>query len=92
LLSGHIPDAAVKLVGGALWLLVITGFVATGVGVWSQWEWWRGVAIASAAVSLLGLVLFAQPLQPIYSAGLMDIAILVALLLVHWPSAKLVGS
>jgi uncharacterized membrane-anchored protein YitT (DUF2179 family) len=92
LLSDHVPGAGVKVVGGALWLLAIAGFVAASIGVLSQQEWWRGVAVASAAVSLLGLVLFAQPLQPIYSAGLMDLATLVALLLIRWPTVELVGS
>lgn len=92
LLNGHIPELAVKVVGGALWLVVIAGFVAAGIGVLSQQEWWRAVAIGSAVVSLLGLALFWQPVQPVYSAGLMDIAILVALLLVHWLSVSLVGS
>jgi len=92
LLSGHTSDTAVKIIGGALWLLAIAGFVAAGAGVWSLQQWWRGLAVASAAVSLLGLVLFAEPLQPFYSAGLMDIVVLVALLLAHWPSANVVGS
>lgn len=92
LLSGHVPDMMVKIIGSALWLLALVGFVAAGAGVWGQQEWWRGLAVASAVVSLLGLALFAEPLQPIYSAGLMDIVILVALLLARWPSADLVGS
>jgi hypothetical protein len=92
LLSDRVPDMALKVAGGALWLLAMAGFVAAAVGVFGQQDWWRGAAVASAGVSLLGLVLFAQPLQPIYSAGLTDVAILVALLLVHWPSVELVGS
>jgi len=92
LLSGHIPDLAVKIAGAVLWLLVIAGFVAAGVGVWSQQEWWRSVAIASSAVSLLGLALFAQGGQQFLSAAVMDVIILVALLVFHWPSAALVGA
>jgi hypothetical protein len=92
LLSGHVPDVAIKIVGGALWLVVIAGFVAAGVGVLSQQEWWRSVAVVSSAVSWLGLALFAQASQPFLSAGAMDVIILVALLLVHWPSVGLVGS
>jgi hypothetical protein len=92
LLSDHVPDGTVKIIGGALWLLALVGFVAAGIGVWSQQERWRGVAVASSAVSLLGLALFAQASQPFLSAGAMDVIILVGLLLVHWPSAELVGS
>lgn len=92
LLSGHVPDGTVKIVGGALWLLALVGFVAAGIGVWSQQAWWRGVAVASSGVSLLGLALFAQASQPFLSAGAMDAIILVALLLIHWPATELVGS
>lgn len=92
LLSGHIPDLVVKLFGGILWSVAIISFVAAGAGVWNQQEWWRGLAVASAAVSLVGLLLFAEPIQPIYSAAVMDIILVVALLLFHWPSASLVGS
>jgi hypothetical protein len=92
LLSGRVPDVVVKVIGGVLWLLVIAGFVAAAIGVWSQQEWWRGLAVASSAVSLLGLALFAQRSQPFLSAGAMDVLILVALLLFQWPSAALVGS
>jgi hypothetical protein len=75
-----------------VWLIALFGLMVAGAGILGQHEWWRGVAVGSAAVSLLGFALFGQPIQPVYSAGLMDIAILVALLLVHWPSAALVGS
>jgi hypothetical protein len=92
LLTGHVPDTVVKVAGGVLWLLVIAGFVAAAIGLWGQQEWWRGVAVGSAAVSLLGLALFAQATQPFLSAGLMDIAILVALVLFHWPTADMVGA
>jgi hypothetical protein len=92
LLSGRIPEMAVKIAGAVLWLLAIVGFVAAGVGVWSQQEWWRDVAVASSAVSLLAVALFAQPGQQFLSAGVMDVIILVALLVFHWPAAALVGS
>ena len=92
LLSGHVPDIIVKIAGSALWLLAIAGFVAAAIGLWGQHEWWRGVVVASSAVSLLGLVLIAQASQPFLSAAVMDIAMLVALALLHWPSPKLVGA
>ena len=92
LLSGRVPDIVVLVVGDALWLVAMFGFMVAGGGILGQHEWWRALAVASAVVSLLGLALFGRPIQPVYSAGLMDIVILVALLLVHWPSVNLVGS
>ncbi|NLE75563.1 MAG: hypothetical protein GX605_02275 [Chloroflexi bacterium] len=85
LLSGRVPAVAVQTKGGAPWLLALLGFVAAEVGVWGQHGWRRDLAIASAALSLRGLALFAQPLQPFISAGLMNVAILVALLWLRWP-------
>jgi hypothetical protein len=45
-------------------------------------------------VSLLALLLFVSrsSAQPLLSAALMDVAILVTLLWVHWPSVDLVGA
>jgi hypothetical protein len=92
LLSGHVPDVAVKIVGGAPWLAALVGFVAACVGLWGGQEWWRSAAVVSPAVSLLGLAFFSQASQPFLSADAMDVIILVALLLASWPSAQLVGS
>lgn len=92
LLSGRVPDIVVKIVGDAVWLLAMFGFMVAGGGLLGQHEWWRALALVSAAVSMLGLALFWQPMRQMYIAGLMDIAILVALLVFHWPSAGLVGS
>lgn len=92
LLSGRLPDAAVKAVGILIWLLATAGFVAAGVGVFGQHDWWRGLAVVSSVISLLGLALFLQAKLPFFNAGAMDAIILVALLLLHWPSPALIGS
>jgi hypothetical protein len=75
-------------------LAVIVGFTAAAVGLFGQQPWWRPLAIGSAGVSLLALALFAGGIdrQPLLSAGLMDVAILVALLWIRWPSVDLVGA
>ncbi len=77
-----------------LWLAVIVGFVAAAVGLLAGQAWWRPVAVGSAGVSLLALALFASGIgrQPLLSAGLMDVAILVLLLWVRWPPVDLVGA
>jgi hypothetical protein len=94
LLSRPVGDVATRFIGGLLWLLVIGGFIAAFAGLLGQYPWWRPLAAASAGVSLLALALFlgGGDLQPITSAALMDIAILVALLWANWPSADLVGA
>jgi hypothetical protein len=94
LLTGVLGDTLTRLIGSLLWLLVIAGFVAVGVGLLGQHAWWRPVAVGAAGVSILALVLFANgdALQPLLSAAAMDVAVLVALLWIGWPSVHLVGA
>ncbi len=93
-LTKTLGDLPTRVIGGLLWLVVIAGFVAAGVGLLGQHAWWRTLAVGSSAVSLLALVLFVQgtSIQPVLSAALMDVAILLALLWLQWPSADLVGA
>jgi hypothetical protein len=94
LLTRTLGDGATRVIGSLLWLAVIVGFLTAGIGLLGQDAWWRTLAVASAGVSLLALVLFVSgsSTQPVLSAALMDIAILVALVWMHWPSADLVGA
>lgn len=94
LLAGLGGGAVVRIAGSLIWFLALAGFIAAAIGLFAQLEWWRTVAIASAGISLLGLVLFwtNPPISSILSAGLFDLVVLVALLVVRWPSANLVGA
>jgi hypothetical protein len=94
LLTTTLGDVATRAIGSLLWLAVIVGFVTAGIGLLGQGTWWRTLAVASAGVSLLALVLFVSGsnTQPLLSAAGMDIAILVALVWMHWPSVDLVGA
>lgn len=94
LLADLAGGAVARITGSLIWSLALAGFVAAAIGLFAQQGWWRTVAPASAGVSLLGLVLFwiNPPASSILSAGIFDLAVLVALLLVHWPSFNLVGA
>jgi hypothetical protein len=94
LLTGALGDTVTRLIGGLLWLAVVAGFAAAGVGLLGQRTWWRGLVVVSAGVSLFALALFASGIdtQPLFSAGLMDVALLIALLWLHWPSIELLGA
>ena len=93
-LTKTLGDVATRLIGGLLWLVVIAGSVTAGIRLLGQLAWWRTLAVASAGVSLLALLLFASGsrTQPLLSAAVMDIAILLALVSIHWPSVELVGA
>ncbi|GAB4440590.1 MAG: hypothetical protein Kow00120_08800 [Anaerolineae bacterium] len=74
-------------------VLAAIGFVAGGVGVFASQDWWRPVAVASAAFSAVLFALFwdgkAQKLHDKGGVGLLiNLAILVALLVLHWPPAE----
>ena len=84
--------AAVQWIGIILVAVATLGFVLAGLGVFGVpglAEIWRTMAVISAAVSLLLLVLFWHPW--IIVGALIDIGILIALLWVDWPSEELLG-
>ena len=76
-----------KVPGGLIWLTVIIGFVAVAVGFLNGSEWWRPLAIISAIVSSLGLLLFwATPVNsPTLSALVFNLLVLGSLLVFNWP-------
>jgi len=78
--------------GGFLWLVAGIALVAAGLGALGfivPQDWWRGLALFGAAISLLMLVIF---LHPFYSTGISASAILlVALLWEGWPLLERLG-
>jgi hypothetical protein len=85
--------AAVRWIGIVLVALATLGFVFAGLGAFGVpglSEIWRTLAVASAAVSLLLLIIFWHVWLIV--GVLIDIVILVALLWVDWPPGDLIGS
>ena len=79
-------------IGIVLVVLSTLGFVLAGLGIWGVAglsSIWRAIAIVSASISLLLLVLFWHSWLPI--GVMIDIATLVALLWAKWPSTDLIG-
>jgi hypothetical protein len=82
LLTGIVGTGPSQLVGVALWVASIIGFVALAavtVG-WLPAEWWPPLAIGASLTSLAGLLLFplAFPTTSTIGAALIDVAVLVA--------------
>lgn len=72
-----------NLVGGIA--LVVAGLGALGILV--PPSWWQNLAIAGAAISLIMLIIY---LHPLYALGMAaNMAILIALLWVHWTPMSL---
>jgi hypothetical protein len=85
-------ESAIRTTGIVLVALATAGFVLTGMGVLGVpllAAVWRTMAIGSAIVSALLLILFWHSWLIV---GLfLDVAILVALLWLRWPPASLIG-
>lgn len=71
-------------------IIAAAGFVIGGVGIFFSQPWWRTAVVASATFSTLLYILFWngrwQHLDSQGGVGLLiDVAILVTVLLFHWP-------
>lgn len=77
--------------GGLLWLVGGLALVAAGLGVLGFLvppDWWRSLAIGGAAISLFMLAIYFHPMMIIGTSS--SLAVLVALLWLHWPATSLV--
>ncbi len=86
-------ETAVQWIGLLLVVLSAAGFVLAGLGLFGVLGLsivWRIVAVVSACISLLLLILFWHPWLPI--GVLINVAVLVTLLWAKWPPQTLVGS
>jgi cation transport ATPase len=78
-------EPTLRVVSGVFWVVSAIGFVAARVaflGILLPHEWWRSLALATAVVSLVGLVVFIgnwPAFNTIRAVG-MNVAVLVALL------------
>lgn len=85
--------SSVRWIGLLLVALAVLGFVLAGLGVFGMprlVEVWRTVAVVSASVSLLLLIIFWHPWLIV--GVLIDAGLLIALLWGKWLSANLIGS
>jgi hypothetical protein len=58
LFSPFLGDAAMRWLATALFAVATLGFVAGGLGLVAQQEWWEPITIASAVISAVTIVLF----------------------------------
>jgi hypothetical protein len=92
--ASGVPDSWLigerKALGIALTLTAGAVFIIAGGGVWAQAEWWRAVAVTGAALSLVFFVVFFQPL--ILFGLALDVAVIVTLVWLDWPTKSMVGA
>lgn len=91
-LLGGLPGRALKIIALTLAVVAGVGFFAAGLAMFDSilpHDWWRALAIASSAVSLLLCALFWNLyliVGPVVAVG-----IIVALGFVHWPTDVALG-
>jgi hypothetical protein len=93
ILTGVVGTTLTQIVGVVLWVIAMAGFAALAAVVmgWLPMAWWSPLAIASAVVSLVGIVLFPTAFPPFSTLGALavDVAVIVAVLWSHWSPVDL---
>ncbi len=82
-----------KIIGSLLWLVATIGFIVVAVGLFGETTWWRPLAVISALVSLVGLILFwsTPAASPAFFALLFNAGVILSLWLLDWPPVAVAG-
>jgi hypothetical protein len=79
--KGLTAHSAVGRAFGLVWILAVLGFVGAGLGLLFGQEWWRTLALAAAAISLVSIVPWVWVVPPgAWAGACFDLVILAALL------------
>ena len=97
--SWLMPNAGepiIRIISSIFWVLAAVGFILSCLGflgVLVPADMWRTLAVVFSLVSLLGLALFwgTWPAFNTIGAFVMNIAILVTQLWLHWPPTDMFG-
>jgi len=93
ILTGLAGATATQVIAAILWTAALLGFAAlAGVVLgWLPAAWWSPLAVAAAATSLLGLLLFpsAFPTSSTVGALVVDVLVLAAVLFSDWGPSDL---
>lgn len=92
-LLGSLGETAERVVAGTAFLVPTAGFMAAAAGMFAGQGWFRGVAIASAAVSLAATALFprAFPLGSTVGSVLVNAVVLAGLVMTSWQPSTIAG-
>lgn len=96
ILTGPIGPTIANTLALVLWTIPLVGFVLAGLGVLGvavPGDWIRPLAVVSSIVSIAVVLLFWDSLPALSSkigALAVDIAVLWAVVVAHWPSSDVV--
>jgi hypothetical protein len=91
LLSDLMGQRATNILAVIIWLTTVIGFLLAALALlgWGvPHEWWRPLAVVSAVMSLIGIILFWNAFASWFNkagAIAVDLAVLIGLLVMHWP-------
>jgi hypothetical protein len=94
LLTGLIGQGATNVVAIIIWLAATVGFLLAALALlgWGvPHAWWRPLAVVSAVISLIGILLFWNAFAASFNkvgAITVDLAVLIGLLVLHWPAEQ----
>ena len=98
LLTNLVGDTVSRIVCVILYLAALVGFVGAALALlgWGvPHDWWRTLAVVSAAISLVALLLFWNALIFLFphkvGALAVNVATLVGLLVLNWPAEAHLG-
>ena len=88
--SKLLGDERARLLAGVLCVLAAIVFVVGGIGIFAKQTWWHPVVVGSAVFSAVIFILFWDGKRQMldgkgFFAILINVAILVALLILQWP-------
>jgi len=94
-LAPSLPGDTATTIASAFWIVSLAGFVIAAMSFWGviPGNVWRPLAVASAVVSIAGIVLFfgTWPMFNTLAALGVNVAVLVAVLWLHWPPQATFG-
>jgi len=98
LLTPLIGETASRVLSAVLFLVALVGFIGSALALMG-WlvphEWWRPLAVVSAVISLVTVALFWNAFVALFPNKVgalgVDLATLVCLLVLNWPSEAAIG-
>ncbi len=94
LLDRFLGEKIVKIIGFVLWVLVMVGFVVSGIVILAKHESWRIIDIIASFISLFAFILFWKNLEPkktyFILGPIIAIVNIITLLINRWPTNTII--
>jgi hypothetical protein len=88
LLSGALGKGVTDVIATAIALALVAAFSIAAYGLFAQTAWWRGLLVGASLISIGLIVVFwaGLPDSSAIAALAFDGAVLVSVLVLHWPA------